>query len=146
MLTMGYPDEQSEVEILKGRQGKNPLDDVNVVASKDDIALMQKISETIYTDDKVYEYIAALANATRNNDMIELGLSPRGSIAITRLARAHAFLAGRGYVTPDDVCDVFLDASIHRVTLSPKAKIANVTVTDVLKDILKQVHLPKITK
>lgn len=145
-LSMGYPDKNSEVAILKGRQGVNPLDMVNPIASAQDIVEMQKISETIYTDDKIYEYIAALAVATRTNELIDLGLSPRGSIAIARLSRAHAFLSGRAYVTPDDVCAVFHDAAIHRIVLSPKAKIANATVQSVLSDVLKSVELPKISK
>ncbi len=145
-LSMGYPDKLSEIEILKGRQGVNPLDSVVAVATAEDIVKMQKVSEEIYTDEKIYEYIAAISEATRKNELIELGLSPRGSLAVAKLCRAHAFLSGRAYVTPDDVTAVFFDAAMHRVVLSPKARIANTDVYSVLCDVLKSVPLPKIAK
>ena len=78
--------------------------------------------------------------------MIELGLSPRGTLAITKLARAHAFLCGREFVSPDDVADVLFDAAIHRIVLSPKARIANKDAKTVLEEIIKSVKLPKVEK
>lgn len=145
-MSMGYPSVENEVDILKNRQGNNPLDSIVPVASAEDIVKIQSLSEQIYTDDKIYNYIASLAAATRNNDMIELGLSPRGSLAIAKLARAHAFLSGRGFVIPDDVSAVFFDAAMHRIALSPKSRLANKTEHDVLESILSEVELPKIEK
>ena len=145
-LSLGYPDKESETLILKNRQGANPLDSVNAVAAADDIINIQKAAEGIFTHDKIYEYIAEIANATRNHEMIELGLSPRGTLAITKLARAHAFLCGREFVAPDDVADVLFDAAIHRIVLSPKARIANKDARTVLEEIIKSVKLPKVEK
>lgn len=143
-LSIGYPDKASEVSILKGRQGANPLETVEAVASSEDIIKMREIDESTHTDDKIFEYITSLASATRENDMLLLGLSPRGTLAIAKLARAHAFLSGRAYVIPDDVQEVFLDASAHRVSLSPKARIASMDEKDVLTQILKNTPIPKI--
>ena len=143
-VSMGYPDVDSEYAILKGKQNRNPLEAVNEVASAEDIVEMQQIAEQVYVSDDIYHYIAKLAEATRNHEMLELGMSPRGSIATARLARAYAFIKGRNYVVPDDVAAVFLDASSHRVILSPKARVNGTTVENVIDDILKTVEIPAI--
>jgi len=143
-VSMGYPDVDAEYEILKGKQNRNPLEDVKEVASASDIVEMQQIAEQVFVSDAVYHYIAELAEATRNHEMLELGMSPRGSIATARLARAYAFIKGRNYVIPDDIAAVFLDAASHRVILSPKARVNGTTVEAVVDNILKTVPLPKI--
>lgn len=143
-VSMGYPDVDAEYEILKSKQNRNPLESVNEVASAEDIVEMQQIAEQVFVSDAVYHYIAELAEATRNHEMLELGMSPRGSIATARLARAYAFIKGRNYVIPDDIAAVFLDAASHRVILSPKARVNGTTVEAVVDNILKTVPLPKI--
>lgn len=143
-VSMGYPDVDAEYEILKSKQNRNPLESVNEVASAEDIVEMQQFAEQVFVSDANYHYIAELAEATRNHEMLELGMSPRGSIATARLARAYAFIKGRNYVIPDDIAAVFGDAAAHRVILSPKARVNGTTVDDVLENILKTVPLPKI--
>lgn len=143
-VSMGYPDVDSEYEILKSKQNRNPLESVNEVASAEDIVEMQQIAEQVFVSDANYHYIAELAEATRNHEMLELGMSPRGSIATARLARAYAFIKGRDYVIPDDIAAVFLDAASHRLILSPKARVNGTTVEAVVDNILKTVPLPKI--
>ena len=145
-VSMGYPSVKDEVSILKGRQDTNPLDDVKAVATKEDIVAMRDIVKGIYTDDKIYEYIAAISNETRKNEMFKLGLSPRGSLALAKAARAVAFLHGRDYVIPDDVSFIFYDIASHRVVLSPKAKISGATTYEILEDVLKKVPTPKLNK
>ena len=143
-VSMGYPDVDSEYEILKSKQNRNPLESVNEVASAEDIVEMQQFAEQVFVSDANYHYIAELAEATRTHEMLELGMSPRGSIATARLARAYAFIKGRNYVIPDDIAAVFLDAASHRLILSPKARVNGTTVEDVVDNILKTVPLPKI--
>lgn len=145
-LSMGYPDKDDEIEILKGRQGANPLDSVKAVANADDIIALQNAADAVFCDDKIYDYIARLSDATRNHDMIDLGLSPRGSLSIAKLARAHALLSGRDFVSPDDVADIFFDAAAHRIILSPKARIADCDKKTVLEDIMKSTALPRIAR
>lgn len=145
-VSMGYPDFDNEVSILKGRQGHNPLEDVVAVATKDDMKAMRNIVKEIYTDEKIYEYIAAIAVETRNNEMFKLGLSPRGSLALARASRAVAFLHGRNYVIPDDVAFIFRDVAEHRIVLSPKAKIAGLTAAELLDGVLKAVPVPTVKK
>ena len=143
---MGYPDKENEIEILKGRQGANPLDSVRAVANAADITSLQNAADAVFCDDKIYDYIARLSEATRNHEMIELGLSPRGSLSIANLARAHAFICGRNYVSPDDVADIFFDSAAHRIVLSPKARIADCDKKTVLEEIMKSTALPKISR
>ena len=143
-LSMGYPAARDEVNILKGKQGNNPLNSVNAVAGADDILAIRKAVEEVYTDDKIFAYIVALADATRKTEMLSLGISPRGTVAIATLARARAFMQGRDYVVPDDVTDIFIDAAEHRVSLSSKAKIGGYTAKTILNSILQQVKCPGI--
>lgn len=143
-LSMGYPSLEDEVQILKGRQDSNPLNEVKTVANKEDILTMRELVKSVYTDDKIYEYIAAISDATRNNEMLKLGLSPRGSLALAKSARAVAFLHGRNYVIPDDISNVFLDVAGHRIVLSPKAKISDITKEQLLMEILESVPVPQL--
>ncbi len=142
-LTMGYPDVTSEVEILRDRQGENPLDRVNEVVSAEDIIRMQEEVDSIHVDKAIYEYIAMLSAITRKHPMIELGISPRGTLALASMARAHAYISGRTYVTPGDVQAVFPDVSRHRIILSPKARVASTTAEDVVKTVFQTVPVPR---
>ena len=103
---------------------------------------MQEEIQGIYVEDRILEYVTALAVETRQQEMIRLGVSPRGALAVTRMARAHAYLAGRDYVIPEDVQSVFLDVCAHRIILNPKARIAQYSAADVLEQVLKQVKSP----
>ena len=105
-LQMGYPDFKSQVDILRDRQKVNPLDQIQKVIGGEDIIAMQQEVKDIHVDDAILEYVTSLAMATREDEMIRLGVSPRGALAIVRMAKAHAYLDGRNYVTPEDVQNV----------------------------------------
>lgn len=143
-LTMGYPDRKSEIGILKERQSSNPLDYVTRIVGKEDITEMQNLVEEIYIHDSIYEYITTLAQKTRENPLIELGVSPRGSLALMNMVKATAFLNRREYVIPADVQYIFKDVAAHRMILKPKARVNNVTVDNLLDDILRAVKAPRI--
>ena len=144
-VSMGYPSLEDEAAILKDRQDKNPLESVKPVADKEDIKAMREIVKNVYTDDKIYDYIAAIADETRQNEMFKLGLSPRGSLTLARLSRAVAFLRGRDFVIPDDIAYVFRDVAAHRVVLSPKAKLSGLLIDDILTNVLDKVLVPKLS-
>ena len=141
-LTMGYPDIKSEIEILKGKQKRVLLDEIKPVATKEDILIMQDLVEKIYIHEKIYEYIVMLMSKTRNHPLIDLGVSPRGSVALTKLAKATAFLKNRDYVIPNDVQEIFKDVTIHRIILNTKARISNTSEEKILLDILNSVSIP----
>lgn len=145
-ISMGYPSVEDEIAILKDRQDKNPLQFVEAVADKDDIKAMREIVKNVYTHDRIYDYIAAIADETRKNDMFKLGLSPRGSLTLARVSRAVAFLNGRDFVIPDDIAYIFRDVAAHRVVLSPKAKISGQSMDDILKSVLDKVPAPKLSQ
>ena len=145
-LSMGYPDFESEVSILKSKKDSNPLDTVNQVATAEDIILLQNTVESVFVDDKVYEYVATLVKQTRNHAMVKLGVSPRGAIALMSITKAVALLKGRTYVIPDDVSFIFKDVVSHRLILSPQARINNTTAIEVANDILSNTSVPKIAR
>lgn len=142
-LSMGYPDRKSEVNILKDRKSENPLDNVNAVANIKDILKLQQGVAQVYVSDPIYEYIVDLASETRSNSMIKLGLSPRGSIALMKMAKACAFIKNRSFVVPEDVISVFSDVASHRILLNPKAKSTGQTIKSVISDVLNNVPVPK---
>ena len=87
-------------------------------------------------------HVVELVTATRENEYIELGVSPRGALAVCRMCKSRAFMEGRDYVLPDDVAYIFADVCAHRLILSPKAKITETTAKDVLAEVLQQVPRP----
>ena len=143
-LTMGYPSLDNEVTMLKDRQSTNPLTNVEAVASAFDIIEMRKKVDSIFRSDEIFEYIARLIKATRENSLMTLGVSPRGSLAVSNMAAASAFLHKRDYVIPEDVKRVFIDVCAHRVIMSPQAKISEVTSEKALRDILQSVPEPTV--
>ncbi|MBE6843176.1 MAG: MoxR family ATPase [Ruminococcus sp.] len=143
-LSMGYPDISSEVEILKVKSNYNPLEYINSIADSEDIIAMQKVVENIHVDDKIYMYVARLAEATRNNPMIKLGISTRGALALMAVSKATALLKGRSYVIPDDIAYMYKDVFAHRLILNSNAKINNLSPEQILDDIFKNVKQPDI--
>ena len=141
-LEMGYPDFESQVNILKDRQVENPLNMIRSILDNDQILRMQEEVQMIHVEDAILTYITALAVATREHAMIRLGVSPRGALAVSRMAKAHAYLKGRDYVIPEDVQCIFLDVCAHRIILNPKAKMAELSAADLLKQVLKEVKSP----
>ncbi|WP_050697438.1 AAA family ATPase [Anaeromassilibacillus senegalensis] len=143
-LTMGYPKLKDEVEILRRKQGGDPLENVQQVANSQNILTMQQEVNQVFLADSLYEYIARLTAATRKDPMIRLGASPRGSIAVTRMAQASAYLSGRDYVIPRDIQLIFADVIAHRIVLSPQAKMGNLSVDALLEKIMNQVPAPAV--
>ncbi len=144
-LSMGYPDFGGEVSILKAKTNSNPLDNVKPVADASFIISLQEHITNIYIDDRIYDYIVSLAAATRNHPMLKLGVSPRGTLALMQLAKGIAVAMGRDYVIPEDISFICSDVFQHRVILSSKAKLSDISASDVIAEILKSVPVPGIT-
>ena len=128
---IGYPDAAEEMDILKSRRSGNGLEDVRPVISSQELM-----------DDQVYDYIVRLAQATRNNDALELGLSPRGSLALLKMAQARAYRKGRSFVIPADVAAEFQDVAAHRVQPVSSSGMDRVRAAAVLERILKETPAP----
>lgn len=144
-MHMGYPDQMSEIAIAQGIK-KTQAGELQAVLTPQELLQMQQQVKTVYVDEVVCKYIVQLMEATRDNAYIELGVSPRGTIACVNLAKAWAFLQGRMYVLPEDVADIFLDIATHRIVLNTRARVAHVTAGTVLEDILSDVAKPATYK
>ena len=145
-LTMGYPSFESEINMLKSKNTNVSTDAVNGVVTKTDIIQAKKTVDDIYVSDEVLGYIASLSNATRNNNYIKLGLSPRGSIALLKICKATALLKGRDYVIPDDVLYCFEDVVMHRLVFESKAKLNGLTHAQILQSVISGVQVPRINR
>lgn len=141
-LAMGYPDFASQVNILRDRQTGDPLEAVATVSSCAEVLAMQKEAQSVHMADALLEYVTSLAEASRSHPLTVLGVSHRGALAVCRISRSRAYMAGRDYVLPDDVAAVFADVCAHRLILSPKARIAETTAKDVLAEVVQQVRRP----
>ena len=145
-LQMGYPDLRSQIDILKDRGYGNPLDQVEPIMTREELVdTIAKVVET-YIADTVYDYIARLTEATRNHPMIQLGISPRGALALCRVAKARAFVNGRDYVTPEDVKASVKDVFAHRLMLSSKARLNDYSAEMLVDEIVAATTLPEMTE
>lgn len=145
-LHMGYPDLESEIQIMQARTSENPLDKLEPVLSRHELLIMQETAAQVYVDTAILRYIAEISAATRNHPMVKLGVSPRGSLALCAAARATALVRGRDYVTPDDIRVIACDAFAHRILLSARAKTENITTEQVLDEILSHVAMPRLRR
>lgn len=145
-MTMGYPDMENEVSIARGRSTGLPLSRMEGVIPAQELTAMKQQVDQVFLHDEIYEYIVKLVQATRSNSLIELGVSPRGTIALVKMAKAMAFLAGREYVVPQDVVDIFPAVTSHRLVLNSKARVGHVPVENVIQQVLESVKKPSIRK
>ena len=141
-LEIGYPDHKSQIDILRDRQDKDPLEIVNNVASAKILLDMRREVEKVKVHDDILEYMTDLAEASRTHELVYLGISPRGTLALCRMSKTCAYMNGRDYVLPEDVNKVFIDTCAHRLILSSKSRITETTPTDVLRELLKNVRRP----
>ncbi len=143
-LSIGYPDRDSQVAILKNRRGKDDLDSVQAKMTAEDIKEIQGYLYSVKMIDDILYYISDLCLATREEPMVELGVSPRGVSALAKFARARAVLRERDYVIPEDVQAVFKDVCMHRLVMKPQAKIEGISAEDILDGVLKKVKTPSL--
>ena len=139
-LRLGYPDYEAQMTMLRARQTQNPLETVAQVAGKDDLMAMQRETRAVTVQDAILDYITRLTMASRAHEAVEVGISPRGALFLNRMAKAHACLDGRDYVTGGDVQEIFRDVCAHRVLL--KENIREAGVEQVLEELLKKVENP----
>ena len=145
-ICMGYPDIRNEIAILKDHRSGSPVDRISPVIQMNDLLTMQEEVDKIFIHDVIYNYIAELIARTRQHPMLELGVSPRGTIALAGMIKAAAYLAGRNYVVPNDVEKVFLAVNHHRIRLNSKARANHVTAEGVLEEIFAGVAKPSPKK
>ena len=143
-LKMGYPDRAGQIEMMKDRHHANPLDDVQPAVDIPELLGLIGEVQNVYVDDLIYNYISELVEATRTQENIQLGLSPRAALAVCRSAKACAFIKGRDYVIPADVLEIFAPVCVHRLLLSAKARLHEQSAEFVLKELTEQIPGPEI--
>lgn len=143
-INIGYPDKYSERLIMRKYITEEPLNSISAVLSVEDILQMQKEVSEVYVDESIENYILDIISSTRKDENIDLGISPRGSIALYKAAKGRAYLSNRDYVIPDDVKEMTIPVLSHRIILKPQAKIKYSDETMVLKNILSSIPVPVV--
>ncbi len=138
-LSMGYPSHGAAMDILKGSVGRS-LDRVGSVITVSRLMELRAQTETLYADDRIHEYIVNLTEETRREPLIALGVSPRGSIALLKMARAMAVMRGGDYVVPEDVLSVIDDVWRHRIRLNARARAEGLDASKVILRITERIH------
>ena len=143
-LSLGYPSPKDEVAMVLNRQGGNPMESLEPILSRRELAALQDMVEQTFVGEPVVSYIVELITATRNHEDILRGASPRATLAVTAMAKAIAQLRGRDYVIPKDVQEVFVTTVAHRLLMSPKAEALGKTPEQTLQAILDKVPAPRL--
>ncbi|MUV58739.1 MoxR-like ATPase [Halogeometricum rufum] len=143
--SIGYPDTDGEVELLRrrvGREARSPS--VGSVLTREEVLDVRVVPEDVRVDEDLLRYMADVARATRTDRRVEVGVSPRGTQRLLEASRARAVLSGREFVTPDDVKRVSPAVLAHRLVLTPDAQVNDVAKEDVIADVLERVEVPTV--
>ncbi|HEX5534616.1 MAG TPA: MoxR family ATPase [Actinomycetales bacterium] len=141
-ISMGYPSEDAEIEVLEGRARHRRPEDLRSVVTVDELRLMMAATETVHAAPELQRYLVQVVAATRSLPDARLGASPRGSIALLRAAKARAAAAGRDYATPEDVKALAVPVLAHRVLLSAEAQVRGITQASLIERVLDTVVVP----
>jgi len=144
-IDVGYPTREQEIEVLERRR-KRRADDATIepVTTPDEIRGLQAAIEGVHVEPAIEGYMVDIVAATRTHTQVDVGASPRGSLALLKVSRARAAIAGRDFVTPDDVKAAAMPALTHRIILKPDPWIRGVRTSSILADVLSQVPVPKV--
>lgn len=141
-LTLDYPSREQWEKILDQSEGKDPLKHLKTVVSLEEINNLKAALSEVHVSRDIKTYIIDIAEAVRKHDMIQIGISPRGTIALLKATRGYALLSGRSYVIPDDVHRVLLPVVGHRIILAGHAEWKNIKIGELLKSILETLTVP----
>lgn len=141
-VSIGYPDHASEKEILLENDTDDKLEKLRAVISRDQLVELQEMAESVFLDDGILEYLLAIVKETRNPKLFDLGVSPRGAIALKRAAQARALIEGRNYCIPDDVKEQVVPVFAHRVIPKDRTLTSRGIEEDVLKHVLENISVP----
>lgn len=143
-IRLGYPAPREEAAMIKNRQGANPLENVRSVVTRQRFLALQETVDATFLSDSVIDYVVALCDATRKQELFARGASPRATLSVAAMAKSIAQLRGRDYVVPGDVKEVFIPTLAHRMILSGRAESQGKTPEQVLKSILDATPAPRL--
>jgi len=141
-LHLGYPELETEVDILYAQVETHPIDDLNPVLTKQEVLLLQQMVKGVRVEESVARYLVEIVHRTRVDPRLKLGVSPRGSLMLFRAAQAAAFAEGRDYVLPDDVQRLAHFVLPHRIILTSKANYGSTSKQQIVAEIIEQVRVP----
>ena len=141
-LTLGYPDARQEARMLAEHAAGEPLDTLQPVSTATDIENAIAAVRSVFVEESLHRYVVAILNHTRSDSRLSLGASPRAGISVLRVAKAHAVVEGRDYVSPTDVKAVAEDVLSHRVILAPEARTAGIDATDSIREAVERTAIP----
>ncbi|MTI96779.1 MAG: MoxR family ATPase [Firmicutes bacterium] len=142
-LEIGYPEEHTEMTIVRSQEdGSHPLTGIGQVMDTDELMTAQKLAGSIKLSDGLLHYIVELCSATRKHPALYLGVSPRGSLALARSAKALAWLRGRDYVLPDDIKEMAIPTLSHRLILNPEDKLQGLRQQDIVDELVNSISVP----
>jgi MoxR-like ATPase len=141
-LTIGYPEEPVEVEVLRGAAAGRSPDYLGAVTDTESVGQLIRLAQRVFVADALYSYAVRLAAVTRDHKQVRVGVSPRGVIALTRAAQAYALTDARAYVIPEDIKALIEPVFAHRVLLAPDASMRGVTQAEVLRGVVESVPVP----
>jgi MoxR-like ATPase len=141
-LSIGYPTESVEVDVLRGAAAGRSPDYLGAVTDTDTVAQLVRLTNRVHVADALYTYAVRLAAGTREHKQVRVGVSPRGVIALSRAAQAHALIAGRAYALPEDIKALIEPVFAHRLLLAPDAVMRGVSPADVLRSVVAAVPAP----
>ncbi len=141
-ITLGYPDEKSEIEILFARKEKDPLFEISHTLTCEELSAMQDLVKQVDIEKSVAEYMLRIVRQTRNDSRIKLGASPRALLTLSRCAQASAFIKDRKFIIPDDVKKISVNVLAHRIMLDNKSKYSGISKKQVISDIIGRIDPP----
>lgn len=143
-LTIGYPDLEQEIRVLKQTEFQRPMDSVSTAVTPAEVLEMQQETAQVHVADELYGYVARLCAASREHPLLRLGASPRAGISLIRASRASAWMSGRDYVVPNDISLVFFNVLEHRMVETSQARLDGLTAHDILAEIAKATPAPRL--
>jgi len=141
-ISIGYPSAPDEKAVVKTQLEGHPIDELQAVCEPTDVLRLQTVTATCHVDEAVYDYILEIVGRTRESDQLQLGASPRGTLALVRTGQALATLQGRDFVSPDDVKRLAASALAHRMLLAPQARLGDTRTADIINNIIEEVAVP----
>ena len=141
-ISMGYPSQEEEVNIISDRMKVNPLQNISAITDVKTIEGMRNVVMNIKMDREICKYIVSLVSSTRSHPSLLLGASPRASLALMHLSKAWAFMQGRDFVIPEDVRALFKQSLVHRIILNQEARLGQSTAESILAEIIAHTPVP----
>ena len=141
-LSIGYPDYEGQMAILRSRRIDDPLDEVHQIADCETLLALQRQVREVEMHEDILDYITRLCLASREHPLLALGISPRGALCLSRMARASAYLDGRDYTVVEDVQSVFSDVCAHRVLPGQQARLQDIGAKELMEQLLQEVPVP----